>query len=295
MNDDEREIVPNNKGQLKSTICIIGMFVLAGIFIFFLPNISKIIQDRKLKDSSAIYENTNENEESDEKQNFKKEGEIKQKKIGIEKEINQLQTNNYILLKKVYTTKYIDFLPDADTDEEYHINLIEIKIDGNQIKQINNELAELYKISVDFISLKKKQTSILDYQTTLFNNILSLTLKYRPIYIDSELGGFSYIVYNIDINKKEKITNNELLKKYNVKYDQIKEIVLTEIKEKIEELDELSSQGKNDEINKYTEEFNSIDIEKLAVYINGNNNLEIAYPYEDPESSYDMIIIKELK
>ncbi|MBR3661204.1 MAG: hypothetical protein IKN63_04845 [Bacilli bacterium] len=169
---------------------------------------------------------------------------------------------------------------DLDNVLKYN-NIPYFKLNNNTYQEINKE------ILTNFLLRTCYQDGFIDYEVSLNDDILSLALNISYD-TDDDLAYLEYKTYNINIKTNEKVSNEEILKKYNISKLAIEEIVLDKIEEYYN-YEKKMNYLNNESFNDYLEilEFSPITLDNMNLYIDKNNDL---YLYKDYTLSEGMSI-----
>lgn len=104
-----------------------------------------------------------------------------------------------------------------------------ININSDEIDKINNEIIEKYYLVITNKSNK------MDYKYSINNNVLSLIITVTNKDAENDIEKKEFISYNIDLNTKKMLKNDELLKMYNLSQSEINNKVYAELRKAYEE------------------------------------------------------------
>ena len=133
------------------------------------------------------------------------------------------RNKNSIDNKKTYRNQNIVFTSEK-TSGDYVSSLPQINLTGNSVLKANEELITLY---YDTVASSDKYMMYEYYKN---DDILSLAVKIYNKFSDTPVPVKSYF-YNVDIDRKMVLTDNELKLKYNVTDSEAGKIILQQVRE----------------------------------------------------------------
>ncbi|MBQ8471980.1 MAG: hypothetical protein IJ501_00585 [Bacilli bacterium] len=191
--------------------------------------------------------------------------------------VNLLGDTNKVLVNS-YITKLnsndlnIDLECEIDKILEYN-NIPYFTLSNKVFDEINEEILEETLLRICY------QDGYIDYETSLNNNILSLAINISHDTID-DLAYVEYKTYNINTNNNTRITNQDLLKIYN--------LTLNDVKNKVKGYltNYYNYEKKNNYINNITFneylkliEYEEITLNNMNLYVDKKNDLYIFKDY----------------
>ena len=186
--------------------------------------------------------------------------------------INNNITSNYIsnLENKDITIK----IDACNIDEVLKNNNVPyLRLDNQLYKDINQE------ILTNFFLRACYQNGEINYETNINNDILSLviTISYEEA---DDASYLEYKTYNFDLNTNSKISNNQLLKKYNLNSDKANNLFISKLTDYYN-----YEKNKRDDNISFSQFLQEIDYEKITndninLYIDKDNNLYFYQAYK---------------
>lgn len=184
---------------------------------------------------------------------------------------NKVLVNSYIS-KLNSNDLNIDLECEIDKILEYN-NIPYFTLSNKVFDEINEEILEETLLRICY------QDGYIDYETSLNNNILSLAINISHDTID-DLAYVEYKTYNINTNNNTRITNQDLLKIYN--------LTLNDVKNKVKGYltNYYNYEKKNNYINNITFneylkliEYEEITLNNMNLYVDKKNDLYIFKDY----------------
>lgn len=192
---------------------------------------------------------------------------------------------------KVLVNIYVSKLKSSDitlTNTDCDFNSV-LKYNNIPYFNLNNEVFnELnQEIMENFLLRTCYQDGIIDYTASLNNNILSVAMQIS-YETDDDLAYLEYKTYNIDINNNKKLTNEEILKIYNLTLQDVTNAVTGKLMEYYE-YEKSKHYFENMTFNEYLNilDYKPITMNNMNLFVDSKNNL---YIYKDYTLSEGMSI-----
>lgn len=183
----------------------------------------------------------------------------------------------------VLVTSYVSNLSKKDLQEVTDCNLDEVLKDSNipYFKVSNSFYDQMNEeIMYEFLLRACYQNGIIDYSTSINDDILSLALNisYESI---NDLTYVEYKTYNINIKTNEVVDNSYLLNKYNKTLDEVTNIVMERLLDYYYYEKEHNYIESSTSINDYLDilEYEPVSIQNMKLYIDRNNDLWLYKEY----------------
>lgn len=135
------------------------------------------------------------------------------------------------------------------------------------------------EILTDVLLRSCHQEGYIDYAASLNDNVLSLAISISHETFD-DLAYLEYKTYNIDINKNSLISNQDLLTKYNLTYQDVSNIVMSKLMEYYE-YEKNNNWINNISFNEYLNllKYENITLNNMNLYVDNKNDLYIFKDY----------------
>lgn len=201
--------------------------------------------------------------------------------------VKSLGNNNKVLISYYISRLEIGdiTLDDQSCDLDYTLkynNIPYFNLSNKTFDEINQEILE------EILLRSCYQEGNIDYESSLNDNILSLAINISHETID-DLAYLEYKTYNIDINKNERLTNQEILNLYNLTKNDVSNKVISYLKEYYDYEKENNLLDSDITFNKYLNilDYKSITLNNMNLYIDDKKDL---YIFKDYTLSEGMII-----
>lgn len=130
-----------------------------------------------------------------------------------------------LITKESNENKYLENKDYVFTvDKTKNSKLPFINIDSEEVQYINDELEKKY-----YRATTSKLDTYLTYESNVKDNFISVLVTEKSMNDKNDIPDINYYTYYIDIKTKDIYTNNNILEKYNLNYNNIEKIVEQEL------------------------------------------------------------------
>lgn len=252
-----------NKEKKKGAGLLIFMIILFGLVVVFLPKIGDYYDAAKTFVISLFEAN-------------------EEKNTNNEAEDDDDITQSLITKQYSYEISSYDYCPSYEDDgvEEmlYEISAPKINVFNTNITTINTEIETLFNKYKGYVVNNEDCTgtvAVLNYESYYDDEILSIKLKGLTGPLSSEYGNPEYVIYNINLDTYEKLTNEQLLSKYGLVLSETNNLAKEKLKEYLENGDVSYT---TTEINTMVNSMSEIEID-YPMYLNASGKLELLVTY----------------
>ena len=184
---------------------------------------------------------------------------------------NTLIISHYIKQLEATDINLVDNDCDFDHILKYN-NIPYFKLSNQTFDKINNE------ILTNFLLRTCYQDGDIDYDASLNDQILSLAIRIS-YETEDDLAYLEYKTYNIDTKTLEELTNSDLLNKYDLTLEDVRNTVLNQLADYYD-YEKKNGYLTNETFNDYLKilKYEEITMNNMILYIDSKNDL---YLYKD--------------